>query len=395
MPIYILDSSQRSALRSAAHPLKPVVLLGAQGLTEAVLAEIDRNLSAHGLIKVKVPGDDRAVREELLLQICDTLGAAPVHHLGKTFVLFRPTKDDPEGAALIASGQRAAPTVSVKPRDETFIPKKLAAAGKSAKDARDREREHHRKRAESRGTARERYLGSDEARRPSTRDGERRPPRHTETVNRPPIRPERPRRDETSGEGGAPGYERFGVRRPREDDGSEQPRRASRFEGGDRPPRDQRADRPARGEGGRPYGDRPARPDGGRSFGDRAPRGEGSRSYGDRPARPEGGRPYGDRPARSDGNRSFSDRPARSDRPAGGDERRRAYGDRPARPEGSRSYGDRPARSEGTRSFGDRPARTERSGGDDRRRPSGGDRPRSSGAPAGPGGSRPPRKPRH
>ena len=356
MPIYILDSSQRSALRSAAHPLKPVVLLGAQGLTEAVLAEIDRNLTAHGLIKVKVPGDDRSVREELLLQICDALGAAPVHHLGKTFVLFRPTADDPEGAALIASGNRAAPTVSVKPRDETFIPKKLAAAGKSAKDARDREREHHRKRAESRGTARERYLGSDdrragpardgEARRPSTRDGEQRRPRHTETVNRPPIRPERPRRDESAEGSGAPGYERFGVRRPRDDDGSEQPRRATRFEGGDRPPRAQRPGQPS---------ERPARGDGGRSFGDRPNRGEGGRSFGgDRPARPEGGRPAG----------------------------------------GNRPYGDRPARSEGNRPFGDRPARTERTGRSDDRRPSG-DRPRSSAAPARPGGSRPPRKPRH
>jgi RNA-binding protein len=277
MPIYVLDSSQRSALRSAAHPLKPVVLLGAQGLTEAVLAEIDRNLSAHGLIKVKVPGDDRSQREELLLQICDVLGAAPVHHLGKTFVLFRPTADDPDGAALIASGKRAAPTVSVKPREETFIPKKLAAAGKSAKDARNRERGHQRKRAESRGTARERYLGSDdrrtaasardgEVRRPGTRDGEQRRPRHTETVSRPSIRPERPRRRE-SGEGGAAGYERFGVRRPRAADSSDQARRTTRFEGGDRPARTGRKDKPrASGKqpgssaaAARPGGNRPPR----------------------------------------------------------------------------------------------------------------------------------------
>jgi len=58
----MLTSAQRRALKARAHDLKPVVLLGAAGLTEMVLREIDRALGAHELVKVKVPGDDREQR---------------------------------------------------------------------------------------------------------------------------------------------------------------------------------------------------------------------------------------------------------------------------------------------------------------------------------------------
>ena len=59
MPKLELTSQERSALRARAHPLRPVVLLGDKGLTEAVIKEIDRNLTAHQLIKVKAAGEDR------------------------------------------------------------------------------------------------------------------------------------------------------------------------------------------------------------------------------------------------------------------------------------------------------------------------------------------------
>ncbi len=85
-----LPAAQRSTLRAEAHALNPVVLIGEAGLTEAVLKEIDLSLNAHGLIKVRVFGDDRAAREEMYQSICDKLKAAPIQHIGKLLVLYRP-----------------------------------------------------------------------------------------------------------------------------------------------------------------------------------------------------------------------------------------------------------------------------------------------------------------
>jgi putative YhbY family RNA-binding protein len=78
-------------LRARAHHLQPVVSIGANGLTRAVLHEIDVNLLAHELVKVRVFGDDRNERERLLAQVCAGLDAAPVQHLGKTLTLWRPS----------------------------------------------------------------------------------------------------------------------------------------------------------------------------------------------------------------------------------------------------------------------------------------------------------------
>jgi RNA-binding protein len=88
-----LTPAERSTLRSEAHALSPVVLVGEAGLTPAVLKEIDANLDAHGLIKVRVFGDDRDARIEMYETICEKLGAAPIQHIGKLLVLFRPKKE--------------------------------------------------------------------------------------------------------------------------------------------------------------------------------------------------------------------------------------------------------------------------------------------------------------
>jgi len=66
------------------------VAIGGDGLTAAVSAEIDRALDAHGLIKVRVFGDDRAAREAMFVRLCDELRAAPIQHIGKLLVLWRP-----------------------------------------------------------------------------------------------------------------------------------------------------------------------------------------------------------------------------------------------------------------------------------------------------------------
>ncbi|HZW22112.1 ribosome assembly RNA-binding protein YhbY [Noviherbaspirillum sp.] len=88
-----LTPAERSALRSEAHGLNPVVIIGDAGLTPAVLKEIDSSLDAHGLIKVRVFGDDREARIEIYETICDKLGAAPIQHIGKLLVLYRPQKE--------------------------------------------------------------------------------------------------------------------------------------------------------------------------------------------------------------------------------------------------------------------------------------------------------------
>ncbi len=65
-------------------------MIGGDGLTPAVLKEADAALKAHGLIKVRVLGDDRAAREAIYTQMCDQLDAAPIQHIGKLLVLWRP-----------------------------------------------------------------------------------------------------------------------------------------------------------------------------------------------------------------------------------------------------------------------------------------------------------------
>lgn len=84
-----LTSKQTRHLRALAHHLNPVVMIGHHGLTEQVLHEIDSSLKAHELIKIKVFGDDRASRAELLETICQQTGATPIHHLGKQLVIYR------------------------------------------------------------------------------------------------------------------------------------------------------------------------------------------------------------------------------------------------------------------------------------------------------------------
>lgn len=90
MPAIALTPAQRKQHRSAAHHLDPVVLIGADGLTDAVLREADAALRAHGLIKLRVFSDDRDARDALLDTLADRLDAAPIQHIGKLLVLWRP-----------------------------------------------------------------------------------------------------------------------------------------------------------------------------------------------------------------------------------------------------------------------------------------------------------------
>jgi RNA-binding protein len=104
----ILPHDERLALRGRAHHLNPVVLLGAAGLTEAVVKETDRALAAHELIKVRIPGDDRNEREAIGAQLAERLGAARVQVIGKLLVLYRPRPEhEPPAEAAAARPPRA------------------------------------------------------------------------------------------------------------------------------------------------------------------------------------------------------------------------------------------------------------------------------------------------
>ena len=95
MPIP-LNSRDRNALRASAQALSPVVLVGNGGLTPSVLSEIDRSLKAHELIKIRVASGDRNDREDILSQVCTSLEAAPVQHVGKILVIYRQKLDKPK-----------------------------------------------------------------------------------------------------------------------------------------------------------------------------------------------------------------------------------------------------------------------------------------------------------
>jgi putative YhbY family RNA-binding protein len=109
-----LTPAERRDLKAKAHRLHPVVSVGHHGLTPAVLHEIDVNLLAHELIKVRVFEDDRHARETLLARICAELDAAPVQHIGKLLVVWRPAPPAVESAAEPAIARPAADRASEK-----------------------------------------------------------------------------------------------------------------------------------------------------------------------------------------------------------------------------------------------------------------------------------------
>lgn len=88
-----LTADERRALRARAHALNPIVAISQNGLSESVLNEIGASLVSHELIKIRVFNDDREVREQFLATICEKLDAAPVQHIGKLLVIWRPSPD--------------------------------------------------------------------------------------------------------------------------------------------------------------------------------------------------------------------------------------------------------------------------------------------------------------
>ncbi|WP_213995660.1 ribosome assembly RNA-binding protein YhbY [Arsukibacterium sp.] len=87
-----LTNKQKQFLKAKAHELKPVILLGGNGLTEGVIAEIEVALSFHELIKIKVPTEDREQKILIMDAIIRETKADKVQVIGKTLVLYRPSE---------------------------------------------------------------------------------------------------------------------------------------------------------------------------------------------------------------------------------------------------------------------------------------------------------------
>jgi RNA-binding protein len=98
-----LSPARRRELKARAHALDPVVLIGGGGLSDKVVAEIDRSLKSHELIKVRVNAE-RAERDAMFQEICRQTGAQPVQHIGKVLVLFREKPESPDPGMTRAGG---------------------------------------------------------------------------------------------------------------------------------------------------------------------------------------------------------------------------------------------------------------------------------------------------
>lgn len=85
-----LSARERAHLKARAHALAPVVQVGGSGITDRLVAEVDRALTAHELIKVRIGADDREARVAAGDELCTRTGAAAVHRVGKILIMWRP-----------------------------------------------------------------------------------------------------------------------------------------------------------------------------------------------------------------------------------------------------------------------------------------------------------------
>ena len=91
-----LNETQKKRLRTRAHDLKPVVMVGQHGLKPTVLEEISGALDYHQLIKIKLSVGDRDLRDEILSQIVQYSQAQTIQRIGNVAVLYRRNTDRPD-----------------------------------------------------------------------------------------------------------------------------------------------------------------------------------------------------------------------------------------------------------------------------------------------------------
>jgi len=90
-----LSNPQKRYLRGLAHSLKPVILVGAKGITDSLAAEASLAIERHELIKVHVAAGDRELRDEWIAELCTRVDAALVARIGNMAVLYRRSQDNP------------------------------------------------------------------------------------------------------------------------------------------------------------------------------------------------------------------------------------------------------------------------------------------------------------
>ena len=95
-----LPAAVKRRLRARAHRLKPVIIVGASGLSPGLMAALEQALDDHALIKVRVNADDRSARREMIAELCSASGAQVVQTIGHVAVLFREPEDETQRAAL-------------------------------------------------------------------------------------------------------------------------------------------------------------------------------------------------------------------------------------------------------------------------------------------------------
>lgn len=88
-----ISAKQKRGLRSKAHHLKPIITVGAGGVSESVISELDRSLDHHELLKIKVQANDRSQRQVLVQSLCDTSHSELVHAIGHVVVVYRQRPD--------------------------------------------------------------------------------------------------------------------------------------------------------------------------------------------------------------------------------------------------------------------------------------------------------------
>jgi RNA-binding protein len=90
-----LTGTQKKSFRGVAHNLNPIVMIGNKGLTDAVMNEVELALDQHELIKIKLPGNDKAEKVALLAQITSRSNSEPVQIIGRIGVVYR-ASDEPK-----------------------------------------------------------------------------------------------------------------------------------------------------------------------------------------------------------------------------------------------------------------------------------------------------------
>lgn len=97
-----LSIQERKRLRQIGHALNPVVMIGGQGLTEGVIEEANRALTDHELIKIKIAGEDREIRAQVIDELVQVTGAEAVQKIGKIVLLYKKAaKQNPNLSNLV------------------------------------------------------------------------------------------------------------------------------------------------------------------------------------------------------------------------------------------------------------------------------------------------------